>query len=262
MGAPGVARSAAVACSLAVVLAGAGCGASASSSSSSSAPGTATGSSTTSASAATGGATTSSASKSSSATGTSSSTTTAARSRAGRRGRGGGGGSTTTSAASARAGLIATTGYAMYERCAGSCSGSVPAALRRPLRLPSLDGAPCPVTITVDGPVTPSTSTEVGIADVDGSAWMSAPVTWTAAASYTGPILIRGAELGGSDPLGFGTASTPYDELQLLDSGRGAPVSPGRRAWLTETRAQAPGCYAYQVDGTDFSEVIVFRAVG
>ena len=54
----------------------------------------------------------------------------------------------------------------------------------------------------------------------------------------------------------------PYDELQLLDAGKDAPrVAAGGRAWLTETRVRSGGCYAYQVDGTSFSEVVVFRAI-
>ena len=86
-------------------------------------------------------------------------------------------------------------------------------------------------------------------------------MTWVAAATYAGPVLIRGAMLGGS-ALGFGAGTTPYDELQLLDAGQGAPrVAGGGRAWVTYTRVRAGGCYAYQVDGTAFSEVIVFRGI-
>jgi hypothetical protein len=67
----------------------------------------------------------------------------------------------------------------------------------------------------------------------------------------------------GGGALGFGAGATPYDELQLLDGGRGAPrIAGGGRAWVTYTRIRAGGCYAYQVDGTGISEVVVFRAVG
>jgi hypothetical protein len=87
-------------------------------------------------------------------------------------------------------------------------------------------------------------------------------VIWRASAAYTGPVLIRGRELGSSTPVGFGTGVAPYDELQLLNPGRGAPPARGARAWRTVTRVPAAGCYAYQADGTSFSVVIVFRAVG
>jgi hypothetical protein len=36
----------------------------------------------------------------------------------------------------------------------------------------------------------------------------------------------------------------------------GAPLG----VWPSFTRVRKPGCYAYEVDGTSFSEVIVFRA--
>ncbi len=162
----------------------------------------------------------------------------------------------------ATAGLATTAGYGTYELCQGRCTGSVPAALRTALALPGLGGGPCPVTIRVDGPVTDSAGPEVGVTNVIDSRWMSVPVTWTASATYSGPVLIRGGEVGGTGALGFGESATPYDELQLLDGGRGARAAAGARAWSTYTRVRSPGCYAYQVNGSGFAEVIVFRAVG
>jgi hypothetical protein len=94
-----------------------------------------------------------------------------------------------------------------------------------------------------------------------GSLWRAAQVTWSSAPSYTGPVLIRGAELGGTGAVGFGEGRVPYDELQLLAPGMGASRPPGGgREWLSFTRVRRPGCYAYQVDGTSFSTVIVFHA--
>ncbi len=163
----------------------------------------------------------------------------------------------------APAGLSRTAGYGTYELCQGTCTGSVPTTLRRPLDLPNDDGGPCPITIHVNGPVSPQEiSAGVGFRRISGSQWLAARVTWVAAATYTGPVLIRGAMLGGG-AIGFGAGATPYDELQLLDAGRGAPrVAGGGRAWVTYTRIRAGGCYAYQVDGTGITEVVVFRAVG
>jgi hypothetical protein len=176
-------------------------------------------------------------------------------------GTGTGGVATATSQTPAR--LAKTTGYATYERCQGTCSGSVPTALRRPLDLPADDSGPCPITINVTGPVSPDQpAAGVGFRRVSGSQWLEAGVTWTAAGSYTGPLLIRGGMLGGG-ALGFGTGAIPYDELELLDAGQGAPrVAGGGRAWVTDTRIRTGGCYAYQVDGIGFSDVVVFRAVG
>jgi hypothetical protein len=193
-------------------------------------------------------------------TGTSSTTTSAATTGGGAKHRRSG-----ASTPPAPDGLAATTGYGTYERCAGTCRGSIPASLRRPLKLPNDDGGPCPATFTEHGPVAPTEMPAgVGFRSVSGSSWMQAPVTWASEGTYTGPVLIRGAQVGGSAaPIGFGQGVTPYDELQLLDAGMGAPaIVRGGRAWVTVARITAPGCYAYQVDGTSFSEVIVFRAVG
>jgi hypothetical protein len=170
----------------------------------------------------------------------------------------------TSTASSAPADTLAhAKGYATYEACPGACTGSVPASLRRPLHLPAQDAGPCPITIHVAGPVGPrQLSAAVGFHRVPGSSWLSAQVTWIAAGTYTGPVLIRGGQIGGG-ALGFGTGARPYDELQLLGAGRGAPrVAAHGRAWITYTRIPSAGCYAYQVDGTSFSEVVVFRAVG
>ncbi len=161
------------------------------------------------------------------------------------------------------AGLAQTAGYGTYERCQGTCTGSVPTALRLPLHLPDDDGGPCPITVNANGPVSPHVlPAGVGFRSVNASQWLIAEVTWTVSGSYTGPLLIRGAMVGGSGGLGFGTATVPYDELQLLDPGQGAPrIASGGRAWITYSRVRSGGCYAYQVDGRGFSEVIVFRAV-
>ncbi|MGH2914070.1 MAG: hypothetical protein ACRDMX_03695 [Solirubrobacteraceae bacterium] len=161
------------------------------------------------------------------------------------------------------AGLEPTLGYGTYERCQAACAGTVPASLRRPLAIPADDGGPCPVSFRADGPVSPDPGPVLGARSFQGSAWDGAKVTWTATPAYAGPILIRGRMLGGGGAVGFGGDVTPYDELQLLDAGRNAPgVARGGRAWLTYTRFPGPGCYVYQVDGTDFSEVLVFRAAG
>ena len=103
----------------------------------------------------------------------------------------------------------------------------------------------------------PSSPTQLTLTPFVGSAWQGARVTWVAS-GYRGPILIRGHELGGPHAVGFGEGHVPYDELQLDGGSYGAP--PGQ--WLSFTRVRGPGCYGYQIDGTSFSEVVVFRANG
>ena len=94
-----------------------------------------------------------------------------------------------------------------------------------------------------------------------GSAWKAGRVEWLASGSYQGPVLIRGARTDGTGAVGFGEGHVPDDELQLLQSGQQVPrPAGGGRAWLSFTRVRVPGCYAYQIDGTNFSRVITFRA--
>lgn len=156
-------------------------------------------------------------------------------------------------------GLRPNGGYGLYELCSGHCTGSVPAALERPLRLPGPGrGGACPVS-SGPGPVSPIGSANVRLERFIGSAWQGSRVTWRSAPKYRGPVLIRGREVGGPGVVGFGEGHVPYDQLQLLDAAKGMPRGPARE-WPSFTRVHAPGCYAYQIDGTSFSYVIVFRA--
>ena len=236
-------------------------GTKASSSATTSAPASATASATGTTPAAPGPGTTSAATATGTApagTGTAGSQTTRATSSSGRRGRKGHKGN---GLPAAPAGLAQTAGYGTYERCQGTCTGAVPVPLRRPLKLPSDDGGPCPITVNAQPASPRELPAGVGFRRVSGSQWLIAEVTWNVPGSYTGPLLIRGEMLGGG-ALGFGTGAVPYDELQLLDAGQGAPrIAGGGRAWITDSRIRSGGCYAYQVDGTGFSEVVVFRAV-
>lgn len=147
----------------------------------------------------------------------------------------------------APAGLRATIGYATYELCSGPCSGAVPASLRRPLRAP----ASC-APHGGSGPVAPTPVTSLSVNDFIGSSWKAGRVSWSASGGYGGPLLIRGRQVGSAGAVGFGEGHVPYDELQLL-------AGAGGHSWQSFTRVQSAGCYFYQVDGTSFSETIVFR---
>jgi len=181
----------------------------------------------------------------------------------------------TTPTPAAPPGLSAAAGYASYDDCQGTCSGSVPSSLRRPLHLPSPGpGGSCQpshVTSAADyagpaigaGPVYAVQPSSLPVTSFIDSTWNGANVTWAAAPSYTGPVLIRGGEVGGSGSVGFGEGHVPEDELQLITSSTQSGGEPaGAREWPSFTRIRSAGCYAYQVDGTNFSEVIVFQATG
>mgnify|MGYP007135460385 CR=1 FL=1 len=165
---------------------------------------------------------------------------------------------------------------------------------QRPVHLPSLKpGTPCPTThgsfviphfdpLLGKGPVyadffggkSLAETTEKGILDYvssfgDGSQWGGQKVLWFINPTYRGPVLIRGGQLDGVHGMRFngGTEQQSYSspaaetsllsELRLIGGGAGEPWPD----WGTYTRLQAPGCYAYQVDGTTFSYLIIFKAV-
>jgi hypothetical protein len=101
--------------------------------------------------------------------------------------------------------------------------------------------------------------------------WGTAEVMWVISLGYRGPVLVRGHQLDGPNPLGFDDGAEqpigpedaalriPLSALRLLphDDLDGIPWS-GEIAY---TCVRAPGCYAYQVDGVSFSSLIIFQAV-
>lgn len=152
-------------------------------------------------------------------------------------------------------------------------------ALHRPLHLPTVaPGAPCPAaqehSLAPDfalalggGPVYPVAPWSHGTFSIDESmnkqGWYYLKVLWVSRPEYTGPILIRGQQIDGPNALLFGSSLTGQDLLPELElpAGSGGPSPHGWSGWPSYTMPRAPGCYAYQVDGLSFTEVIVFRVV-
>ncbi len=162
----------------------------------------------------------------------------------------------------------------------------------RPLQLPHLNaGAACPVTPGRE--IEPSLAFVLGDMPVvvaqpgadqgqltyfdpqrlgpSAGPWGGQSTLWVAAVQYQGPVLVRGARLDAPGALRFNGGleqptitegnwvSTPLlTHLHLLSENTNVPWAAMESAY---TRLEAPGCYAYQVDGTTFSEVILFQAV-
>ncbi|GCF10059.1 hypothetical protein KDI_36230 [Dictyobacter arantiisoli] len=79
---------------------------------------------------------------------------------------------------------------------------------------------------------------------------------WFVRPSYYGPLLIRGSQLDNSHQIRF-------DDGLLSEIALNIPQGDSQQ-WYdrpSETRLQVPGCYAYQVDGIHFSQILVFQAV-
>jgi DNA-binding CsgD family transcriptional regulator len=88
--------------------------------------------------------------------------------------------------------------------------------------------------------------------------WGSAKTIFVARPPNVGPLLFRGRRIGGDGEVAFWFTSDPTPEL-IVDS----PLGSDAGNWYSDvfgTLVPTPGCYAIQVDGTRFSETIVFEA--
>jgi hypothetical protein len=149
----------------------------------------------------------------------------------------------------------------------------VPAALRRPLRLPDpgRDGA-CPATpvvgprSTVDHPVA---AVAVGTGPVvpvlfragpGGLLDPSAVAYWDAPQPLGGAAVVRGHRLGAPrDRIRFLHDDQEPSLVHVLDPAAAYPD--GRKGnWWRATRLRVgAGCYGLQIDGPSFSEVLVVQ---
>ncbi len=161
---------------------------------------------------------------------------------------------------------------------------------QRPLRLPSVaPGTECPLTpahhppfgdyslslgagpvyavgFGSDGTLLVSTASHFGAGT---SGWGGRKLLWIIAPGNAGPVIVRGGQLGGAHTLRFNGG---IDQQNYTGDWAAAPLLSALRLLpnryvdptvldMDFVRLQASGCYAMQVDGLTFSEVIVFRAV-
>ena len=155
------------------------------------------------------------------------------------------------------------------------------AKLRRPLHIPHIaSGSPCPVSAVARPALGYGVALGRGSAYPLGlgragslsflypvqpsqiwypSEWGGNKVLWVVAPRYRGALLIRGKQLDGPNLVRFDDGSLPPTELRMPAGG--VVSADGFRGRPSYSRLRAPGCYAWQVDGTTFSRVIVFRAV-
>jgi hypothetical protein len=169
------------------------------------------------------------------------------------------------------------------EWCASRTEG-VPATLLRPLRFPRLQQGSCPTTSgrrydngqfaglvlgaapvqPLIAPDHPSHAGEAlrGILIFDPASktkgMYRVKTLWFARPRYQGPILIRGRQLDGPHKPSFGEEGSLLDPM--LSAGPTINGEHGFREWPGATWVPRAGCYAWQVDGTNFSDVIIFRA--
>jgi hypothetical protein len=155
-------------------------------------------------------------------------------------------------------------------------------ALRRPLRIPA-DASECPKThgrpanslstqfgyafALGRGPVYPVPATDPiyepnepeGAIHAEPSSpagWFGYKVLWIAPPHYQGRILVRGAHVGDGLELRF-EADTDLLATELRLSA--AHEETRWHNWPTTSKVREAGCYAYQIDTEDFTEVVVVR---
>jgi hypothetical protein len=160
--------------------------------------------------------------------------------------------------------------------CQPGTTGALPAVLYRTLHLPGIAaGQTCPVTpggnssnpyVTGQqygaGPVwmelgdrgDPSRGISV-LGNPNPRDWHGLENVWLVAPGYQGPFTVRGARIDGQGTVGFGGAPTSAAFVEPPgpdpNSSNGWRFPPGT-IWVT-----TPGCYAFQIDGTSFSEIVV-----
>jgi hypothetical protein len=156
-------------------------------------------------------------------------------------------------------------------------------ALHRPLHLPSVSSG-CPTSPTRElgkwpwSVAAPVYLMNVGSAPVPGTidisqspfddqGWRGQKTPWLVPASYHGPVLIRAARIGDAhSPVVLAKVYGQHlSELRFRtgesNGTRGRMQGlPGRYRMLASTaQFRAAGCYAFQVDGSSFSSVVVMR---
>jgi hypothetical protein len=189
-----------------------------------------------------------------------------------------------TSSVLAREGLLVPDTY--QQACAGASTaclpgtkGSIPAALKRPVHFPVLRGGEsCPATFghvantsyfvgtaLGNGPVRVLISNagdllhgiaQLGTTQVKG--WQALQTLWFSVPGYDGPFVVRGKRLDGPGRISIGGSPTAVGPI-VVPPGPTMNTSAGYRTVPGSTWVTAPGCYAWQVDGLRFSDVIVIN---
>jgi hypothetical protein len=94
--------------------------------------------------------------------------------------------------------------------------------------------------------------------------WGGQKTIWAIQPGYTGRVLVRGIQVDEPNEMRFGSGYVPDAELHFYAPGfatsdpRTGPVS-GWTYLIDYTRVRGPGCYAYQIDGETFSDILVFQ---
>jgi hypothetical protein len=87
--------------------------------------------------------------------------------------------------------------------------------------------------------------------------WLALKTHFFSLPSYQGPFLVRAKRLDRPGPVRLG--ATPTEAAPLVVPPGANAGAAGWREFPSFTFVKAPGCYAWQVDGLKFSDIIVVR---
>jgi hypothetical protein len=103
---------------------------------------------------------------------------------------------------------------------------------------------------------------QVELGDPGVPGWFALQTLWFSMPGYDGPFVVRAKRLGASGPIEVQPGATgPGSGPLVVPAGPTANTQDGYRTVPGSTWVASPGCYAWQVDGQNFSEVIVVDAL-
>ncbi len=99
---------------------------------------------------------------------------------------------------------------------------------------------------------------DVGTTQIPG--WSALQTLWFSMPGYDGPFVVRAKNLNGTSPIEVQYGSSPGSGPLVVPAGPTLNTQDGYRTVPGGTWVTSPGCYAWQVDGRNFSEIIVVDA--
>ncbi len=96
------------------------------------------------------------------------------------------------------------------------------------------------------------------LASTNVPGWLALKTHFFTPPAYQGPFLVRAMGLDHAGPIALG--ATPLQAAPLfIPSGPAANGLAGWREFPYSTFVRSPGCYAWQMDGPTFSDIVVVQ---